>query len=217
MSEHSNSRRAFLGTAGQALGGLWLATHWHAVAAAAHSADMAATSDAEPVFTWLKADEAPDVDALCACIVPGGDTSGANEPRPGAHEARVVVFIDRAMGSFFADRGSDFRQGLSAVRSRFAADHGKVFAQADTDQQIAFMQTIDSSPFFADLRFLTIFGLLSSQKYGGNYRGAGWKLLGFADEHIFSPPFGYYDRDYQGFKPYPAAHDQANAVHGSKS
>lgn len=210
MTEHSTSRRAFLGTASQALGGLWLATHWHAVAVAAHSADIAATSDAEPVFTWLKADEALDVDALCACIVPGGAT-------PGAHEARVVVFIDRAMGGFFANRGSDFRQGLSAVRSRFAADHAGIFAQADTDRQIAFMRTIDSSPFFADLRFLTIFGLLSSQKYGGNYRGAGWKILGFTDEHIFSPPFGYYDRDYPGFKPYPAAHDQAGAVHGSKS
>ena len=24
-------------------------------------------------------------------------------------------------------------------------------------------------------------------------------LLGFEDQHLFSPPFGYYDRDYPGF------------------
>jgi len=206
MSEHSTSRREFLETTGKALGGLWLAVHWRAVAAAAHSAHAAAESDAAPVFTWLKAEEALDVDALCACIVPGGET-------PGAREARVVVFIDRAMGSFFADRSNDFRRDLGALRSRFAADHaGRSFAQADADQQIAFMHTIDTSPFFGQLRFMTIFGMLSSPKYGGNYRGAGWQLLGFTDEHIFTPPFGYYDRGYQGFKPYPPG-----AVRGSKS
>ncbi|MGH8237656.1 MAG: hypothetical protein ACREXP_11635 [Steroidobacteraceae bacterium] len=33
----------------------------------------------------------------------------------------------------------------------------------------------------------------------GNLDGVGWKLLGFQDQHIFEPPFGYYDRDYPGF------------------
>ena len=26
--------------------------------------------------------------------------------------------------------------------------------------------------------------------------------MGFEDQHVFEPPFGYYDRDYQGFVPY---------------
>jgi hypothetical protein len=30
----------------------------------------------------------------------------------------------------------------------------------------------------------------------------GWKLMGFEDQHIFTPPFGDYDRDYAGFVPY---------------
>ena len=49
---------------------------------------------------------------------------------------------------------------------------------------------------------LTVLGTLSSAQYGGNYQGQGWKLMGFEDQHIFMPPFGYYDRDYAGFVPY---------------
>jgi hypothetical protein len=40
-------------------------------------------------------------------------------------------------------------------------------------------------------------------KYGGNHDKAGWKLLGFEDRHVWQPPFGYYDKDYPGFEPYP--------------
>jgi hypothetical protein len=41
--------------------------------------------------------------------------------------------------------------------------------------------------------------MFSMPAYGGNRNGAGWRLLGFQDMHVFQPPFGYYDRDYQGF------------------
>ena len=46
--------------------------------------------------------------------------------------------------------------------------------------------------------------MFSSPKYGGNYNEVGWKMLGFVDEHVFSPPFGYYDAQYTGFVPYTA-------------
>jgi hypothetical protein len=36
-------------------------------------------------------------------------------------------------------------------------------------------------------------------KYGGNRDHVGWQLIGFPDQHIFQPPFGYYDREYPGF------------------
>jgi len=191
------SRREFLAATGGVAGSLWLSLHWRAVEAAAHEAHTAAISDVKPTFTWLTAAEAADTDALSACIVPSDKT-------PGAHEARVVVFIDRALGSFFAEQAGEFRTGLSAAQKKFStANGGKSFAQGSADQQIAFMQTIDTSPFFTQLRFLTIVGMLSSPKYGGNFGGLGWKVLGFADQHAFTPPFGYYDRTYAGFKPYP--------------
>ena len=43
---------------------------------------------------------------------------------------------------------------------------------------------------------LTIVGTLCAPQYGGNYENAGWKMMGFEAQHVFSPPFGYYDRDY---------------------
>jgi hypothetical protein len=45
--------------------------------------------------------------------------------------------------------------------------------------------------------------MFCSPRYRGNYRETGWKLIGFEDQHVFTPPFGYYDRDYAGFVPYP--------------
>ena len=192
----SNSRREFLTTTGGAFGGLWLSLHWRAVEAAAHEAHTAAMSDAKPTFNWLTPAEVADTEALTACIVPSGAT-------PGAREARVVVFIDRALGSFLADQSKEFRTGLNEAQKRFSAMHGSTaFAAARVEEQNAFMHTIDTTPFFTQLRFLTVVGMLSSPKYGGNYGGAGWKVMGFVDQHAFAPPFGYYDKEYTGFRPY---------------
>ena len=47
---------------------------------------------------------------------------------------------------------------------------------------------------------MTLIGLFALPQYGGNRNGIGWRLIGFDDQHAFSPPFGYYDRDYPGFK-----------------
>ena len=66
-------------------------------------------------------------------------------------------------------------------------------------QQIAFLTTVDQTPFFSTTRLLTLLGMFSLPEYGGNRDGLGWKLLGFEDAHVFTSPFGYYDRDYPGF------------------
>ena len=71
------------------------------------------------------------------------------------------------------------------------------------DTQIAFLKTVERTPFFDTARALTLLGMFSSPKYGGNFGGSGWKMMGFQDQHAFTPPFGYYDRDYTGFVPYP--------------
>ena len=76
------------------------------------------------------------------------------------------------------------------------------FAQAGPDAQMAYLKTVDGTPFFDTVRTLTLLGMFSSPQYGGNFGGAGWKLMGFADQHAFTPPFGYYDREYTGFVPY---------------
>ena len=70
-------------------------------------------------------------------------------------------------------------------------------------QQIAYLSTVDKTPFFLAVRRLTVLGLTALPKYGGNRDGLGWKLIGFVDGHYWEPPFGYYDKDYAGFEPFP--------------
>jgi|SRR5438552_1140374 len=194
------SRRDFLLSSGGLLSGVWLAAQWPAIARAAHHAEEAGEAAAPVGFSFFTPAEAADVDAIASQIVPSGAT-------PGAHEAHAVYFIDKSFGSYFAAMAPDYRKGLSEFQGKFRA--GGVtgaFAAAGSDAQIAYLKTVDATPFFEMTRMLTILGMFTSPKYGGNYRGSGWKLMGFVDQHAFSPPFGYYDKDYAGFVPYPEKH-----------
>ncbi len=144
----------------------------------------------------LDAAEFADLRALCALILP-------TDEEPGALEAGVPEFIDTALASFFAARAADFRAGLAGLRAAAAAREPALgpLGGWPVERQHAFMAQIERTPFFAQLRDLAVLGLLASPEYGSNRGGAGWRLIGFADQHAFVPPFGYYDRDYPGFVP----------------
>jgi hypothetical protein len=194
--DHS-SRRSFLLSGGGLLTGVWIAAHWPAIAAAAHHAEAASEVPATAGFQFLSPAEAADVAAICSQIVPSGAT-------PGASEAHAAYFIDRALATFFAAWAADFRPGLSDFQAKFRAANpaADAFSKASSEQQIAFLKTADRTPFFGSVRTLTLLGMFSSPKYGGNYQASGWRLMGFVDRHAFAPPFGYYDREYTGFVPY---------------
>jgi gluconate 2-dehydrogenase gamma chain len=196
---NDDSRRSFLLSGGGLLTSVWIAAHWPAIAAAAHHADAVSAVPAPLGFDFLNAADAADIEAISAQIVPSGAT-------PGAREAHAVYFIDRALSTFFAAWAHDFRPGLSEFQAKFAASNpaSVSFAKAQSNEQIAYLKTVDGTPFFESVRTLTLLGMFSSPKYGGNYGGSGWKLMGFVDQHAFSPPFGYYDREYTGFVPYAA-------------
>jgi gluconate 2-dehydrogenase gamma chain len=206
MEQPIPSRRRFLTAVGNLASAGWIAMNWPQIAAAAepmgHAAhDMHGMHDmtAPPItLNTLSAAEAAEVDAIANQIVPGGAT-------PGAREARVVYFIDNALGSFFGAQLRSFRQGLadfgSGYATRFGAD--KPFSAAPGAQQIAWLQEVDKTPFFTAVRRLTVLGLIALPKYGGNHDNLGWNLIGVVDNHFWEPPFGYYDKDYAGFVPYP--------------
>jgi hypothetical protein len=197
-SQSGHSRRSFLLSSGLGLSGAWIASQWPAIAAAAHHAQSMSTESAH--FQFLTALEAADVEAICAQIVPSGTT-------PGAREAHAVYFIDKSLSTYFGSMAPDYRQGLAEFHSKFrAAGSAQAFAAVDASTQEAFLKTVDHTPFFDTTRFLTVLGMFSSPKYGGNYQGSGWKLMGFVDQHAFAPPFGYYDAQYQGFVPYSQDH-----------
>lgn len=178
-----HTRRGFLeGLGATSLGAAWFATHAQAIAAATQHAHASMASAAvggpPPQLTTLSADEARDIDAFTAQIVPSDDDG------PGAHEAGVVYFIDRAFGSFFAGQREAVLRDLAALPRPFPD-----FA------------SLEGKPLFEQLRFLTVLGLFSSPSYGGNRDELGWQLIGFGDTHAYAPPFGWYDRDYPGFVP----------------
>ena len=89
--------------------------------------------------------------------------------------------------------------GLSFLSPLEAADIDAVTAQ------IAYLKTVDRTPFFEATRLLTLLGMFTSPEYGGNRDGLGWTLIGFDAQHMFQPPFGYYDRDYPGFTAEPVS------------
>lgn len=188
-------RRALLAGAG-AWAALAAANWPRIAAAAAHAhahADATAPAATGPAF--LSPAQARTVEAIAARIVPTDDL-------PGAREAGVVHFIDRALGDFFAPAAKDFVAGLAAFDAACKAAHPAIdgFAALASADQDAFLKTQQDSPFFGGMRFMTVCGLLASPAYGGNRDGIGWKLIGFEDAHEFTPPFGYYDRDYPGYE-----------------
>ncbi|MBU6267189.1 MAG: gluconate 2-dehydrogenase subunit 3 family protein [Sphingomonadales bacterium] len=203
MAQPIPSRRQFIAAVGNLASAGWIAMNWPQIAMAAehagHHAHHAMDMDAGPTkLTTLTAAEAAEVDAVANLIVPGGKA-------PGARDAAVIFFIDNALGSFFAAQLPGFRTGLAEFATGYAARYGadKPFSAAPEAQQIAWLQAVDKTPYFAAVRRLTVLGLIALPKYGGNRDNLGWKLLGVEDNHVWSPPFGYYDVNYPGFEAYP--------------
>src|SRR5262249_2504415 len=159
------------------------------IAQAVHDAHAAGQSTGAENLTFLTAAEAADVEAVAAHIVPTDDT-------PGAREAGVVYFIDRALATFLAQLGTDYRAQLRAFQAALRERHpgAESFASLASDQQLDLLRSIERSPFFDTTRLLTLLGMFALPSYGGNRGGVGWKLIGFEDRHFFQPPFGYYDR-----------------------
>jgi gluconate 2-dehydrogenase gamma chain len=186
------SRRQFIAATGGTLASIWLAAEAKELIAAGAHAARAARQATPPPFQVLTADQAADLEAATAQIVPADET-------PGAKEARVVYFIDKSLATFAKEQRPIFEKGLKDLRSRTAKvnRNAKSFAALTEDQQIAVLTKLekDKSEFFEALRSATIVGMLANPEYGGNYNKVGWKVIGFDDRFSWSAPFGWYDRD----------------------
>jgi gluconate 2-dehydrogenase gamma chain len=167
---------------------------WTEMARVAHESHAAVQLAGAAKISVLSAAEAADIEAVAARIIPTDDT-------PGAREAGVVYFIDRALATFLSQLAGDYRAQLAAFQTAFRDQHPGVtsFASFASAQQIEYLRTVDHTPFFDTTRLLTLLGMFSLPTYAGNRAGVGWTLIGFEGRHVFQPPFGYYDRDYPGF------------------
>lgn len=183
------SRRDFLAASGTTLGGAWLALHLPSIQAAAAYARRAAA--ARSPFDILTPDEARELEAVAAQIIPTDDT-------PGAREAGVVYFMDKALGTFAAQMLGPIRAGLPDL---LKAAQGKqpsaaAFSALSFADQTEVLRGLEKTPFFGMVRFLTVAGMLGDPSYGGNKDRIGWKLIQYNGGHAQQPPFGYYDANY---------------------
>jgi len=204
------SRRRFLLHSLSGVSAAWVTTHWPAVVAAADYAHAAARSATPPKFEFFTPEQAAEIDAITARIIPTDET-------PGAREAGVVYFIDRALKTFASDSQKIFSDGLPELqaRAREMCPNVEKFSAATPEQQDAILHSLDeknpaaerpfrppeAKNFFETLRSFTIHGFLidPDSHTGGNRDGVGWKAIGREREHMFQPPFGYYDKDYPGW------------------
>src|SRR5262245_34930187 len=192
MEGQEVSRRLFLTQSGAGIGSAWLLLHSAEILAAQEHAHRAAQSAAPVKFEFFTPEQATEVEAMAAQIIPADDT-------PGAREAHVIYFIDRALATFAVEERAVFAKGLkelpSKVKRRFKTK--KRFSDLSSDEQIQLLKAIEDGPFFELLRTMTVIGMFANPEYGGNYDQIGWKLIGFEDQFLFKPPFGFYDRDYR--------------------
>jgi gluconate 2-dehydrogenase gamma chain len=163
-------------------------TAWAAIAAAQEHARQAVQQPESGKFEFFDASAAADVSAIAAQILPSGDG-------PGAAEAGVVFFIDRALTTFDKDKQDTYRRGLSELNERrkqmFPAS--ETVAGSSNGQQVELVQAIEKSDFFEVIRVHTLLGFLGNPSYGGNRGSVGWKYIGFDNRMTWQPPFGYYD------------------------
>ena len=115
---------------------------------------------AAPDTPWkaFTPEEAAQVDALAEELIPADDM-------PGAHEARVVRFIDwqLAPGAPFARDLETYRRHLPLIKGKAAAEVEKEYRQ------------------FFDLVLRHVkMGYYGNPRYGGNAHHASYRLLGIA-------------------------------------
>src|SRR5262245_45131151 len=186
-----HNRRAFL-RAAVAAGAAWTAADLVSVEEAlAWAADQAAKQGSSGGFTALSSGDAEVIDALTARIIPSVDG------RPGAHEAGVVFFIDKALATFNAGQKKMYADGVQDLNRRAARKWkgSASFARLTVAQQDELVRDIEKSPFFQAARFDTIVGTFALPAWGGNRDYVGWHMLGLDHQPRFQPPFGEYDAE----------------------
>jgi gluconate 2-dehydrogenase gamma chain len=205
------NRRNFLLRAGAGLSAAWISANWPALLSAATHAHNAAKAATPLKFEFFTSEEAAEIEAITARLIPTNET-------PGAREAGVVYFIDRGLTTFGADDQKTYREGLPDLQARVSEMFPSVseFSGLTAERQDEVLHSFDENSdapkrafrarpgaqnFFETLRQHTIAGFLIDPDYGGNHDGVGWKVIGREREHMFQAPFGYYDKDYPGWQP----------------
>jgi gluconate 2-dehydrogenase gamma chain len=131
----------------------------------------------------LTAVEAEALEAIVDRLIPT-DSNG-----PGAAEARVGRYIDRALAGELASFRTAYSDGLAAVDAYARGRFGAALADLDPAQQDAVLTAMEqnlatgfpagSRAFFELVREHCLQGMFGDPVHGGNEDFVGWDLLGF--------------------------------------
>jgi gluconate 2-dehydrogenase gamma chain len=135
----------------------------------------------------LTAQEADLLDLITARLIPS-DALG-----PGAREAQIVRYIDRALGGALASSRDAYRSGLAAFDRYCRMSRGKPFAELTPIDQDSVLIDVEtgaatgtgsgfagsSAQFFAMVLNHTRQGMFGDPYYGGNANFVGWDLIGY--------------------------------------
>ena len=134
----------------------------------------------------LTAHEFETVTAMTARLIPS-DAAG-----PGALEAHVSTYIDRALNSHYREDRDAYTMNLAALDAYSKATHAAQFAALPPEQQDAVLTALErntvarsfsfspsAGAFFTMVLRHTQEGMFGDPYYGGNAGFIGWDLLGF--------------------------------------
>ena len=188
MSESTISRRAFLRAISDSAQHSLVVLTLPSIALAAQQAQAAQNNGR--AFGTLSQDEATELEAIAARILPSDET-------PGAREAGVIYFMDNVLGEERGEALPAVRKGLSDLQAVANARFGNSILGNLSDANLdTLLGEIEESSFFATVRYLTIAGMFAAPVHGGNQDEIGWRLIGFEDTHAWAPPYGHYDAEY---------------------
>src|SRR5216683_7291355 len=179
------NRRNFLLRTGTGISAAWITANWPALLSTSKHAHSAAVAARPPKLEFFTPEQATEIDAITARIIP-------TDEMPGAREAGVLYFIDRGLATFSADDQKTYREGLPELQARVTEmfPNAAKFSSLTPQQQDELLHSLyantpsprrpfraspDAQNFFETLRRHTIAGFLIDPDYGGNDSGAGWK------------------------------------------
>lgn len=152
------------------------------VAAAVPAGAAVGTAAAPPQrerLEALTAAEADVVEAMLERLIPGG--AGG----PGATEARVLRYVDRALAGELASSRAAYTAGVADTDAYARSRFGAGFADLAGAQQDTVLSEMEQGiapglrPFFELVREHGLQGMFGDPVHGGNEDFAGWDLLGF--------------------------------------
>ena len=181
MSTRGKSRRTFLLDSVTGLGGAWVAANYSGILAAEDYVLKAAQSGKPMKLGFFTPDQAVEIEAMAAQIIPTDET-------PGAREARVINFIDRALTTFAKNNQAAYTKGIDDLQAQTKQlfPTAAKFSALTSPQQIQVLTAMEKTPFFNTVRTHTIIGFFASPVHGGNQDKIGWKLIGY-DDSLNSP------------------------------